>query len=148
MLFLRIDRLSNFPSDGIPKSTVQNKTASSFESIMQKSQSKLQLDALNQLIGRIDIQGSRLVKERSLENLREYKMLVKQFVQESINFGLQLSEKHSFDSHGGMKTNQLIEVVDEKLLELTDQVLSSESDGLETLRIVGEIKGLLINVYM
>lgn len=145
---MRIDRQTNFPSDRLPKNVVEGKAADSFASVMRKSQSKLQLDALNLLISRVDTQGQKLAKQRTLENLRDYKNLVKQFVGESLNYGMQLSEKQSFNMSGGMKTHQLVEIIDQKLIELNDEVLNNEKEGIDILRLVGEIKGLLINLYM
>ncbi|WKA53895.1 YaaR family protein [Planococcus shixiaomingii] len=144
---MRIDRQTNFPSDRIQKNPVETKTADSFANVIRKSQVKMQMDTLNQLMSRIDNYGQKLAKQKTLENLRDYKKLVKQFIGESLGMGLQLSEKKSFHS-GGMKTHQLLEVIDKKLLELQDEVLINEKDGIELLEMIGEIKGLLINLYM
>lgn len=145
---MRIDRQTNFPSDRIQKTQVENKSADSFANVIRKSQAKMQLDTLNQLMSRIDTQGQKLARQKTLENLRDYKKLVKQFIGESLNLGLQLTEKQSFHPGGGMKTHQLIEVIDQKLLELQDGVLLDEKEGIELLELIGEIKGLLINLYM
>lgn len=148
MLHLRIERQTNFSSDRLPKSTVDSKITGTFANVIRNSQSKLQLDSLNQLMTRVDTQGQKLSKQKTLENLRDYKNLVKQFIGESLSYGLQLSDKQSFNHNGGMKTHQLIEVIDQKLIELNDEVLSNEKEGIDTLRLIGEIKGLLINLYM
>jgi uncharacterized protein YaaR (DUF327 family) len=145
---LRIERQTNFPSDRLPKSAVENKSTDSFANVIRKSQSKLQLDSLNQLMTRVDTQGQKLANQKTLENLRDYKNLVKQFVGESLSYGLQLSEKQSFNPSGGMKNHQLIEVIDKKLIALHDEVLNNEKEGIDILQQVGEIKGLLINLYM
>ncbi|TWT27843.1 DUF327 family protein [Planomicrobium sp. CPCC 101110] len=144
---MRIDRPVPIPNDRIQKNTVESKTADSFANVIRKSQVKMQHNALSQLISRIDIHGEKLAKQKTLENLRDYKKLVKQFLTEALNSGLQLSEKQSFHT-GGMKTHQLLEVIDRKLLELQDEVLANEKEGIELLELIGEIKGLLINLYM
>ena len=97
---------------------------------------------------RLETQGKVLVKQRTLENLRDYKKMVKEFIGEAVNGGLQLSEKQSYYSNGNTKTHQIVEIVDQKLLELQDEVMNNEDNGLEILQLVGEIKGLLINLYM
>lgn len=145
---MRIERQTNFPSDRLQKSSVEGKTNDSFANVIKKSQSKMQLDTLNHLMSQVDTQGQKLAKQRTLENLRDYKNLVKQFIQESLGYGLQLTDKQSFNSSGSMKSHQIIEVIDKKLIELQDEVLNNEREGIDTLRIVGEIKGLLINLYM
>jgi len=145
---LRIDRQTSFPSDRLQKGAIESKTTDSFANVIKKSQSKFQLESLNQLMARVDTQGQKLSKQKTLENLIDYKNLVKQFIGESLSYGLQLSEKQSFNHTGGMKTHQLVEVIDQKLMDLQDEVLDSEKEGLHTLDLVGEIKGLLINLYM
>ena len=145
---MRIERPTNFPNDRIPKNPLESKSTGSFANVIKTTQSKLQLDTLNQLMTRVDAQGQKLSKQKTLENLRDYKNLVKQFIGESLSYGLHLSEKQSFNHSGGMKTHQLIEVIDQKLIELNDEVLNNEKEGIDTLRLIGEIKGLLINLYM
>ena len=145
---MRIESQTKIPGDRIQKNIVENKSVDSFARVMQKSQSKLQLDALHQLMSRVDAQGEKLGEQRTFENLREYKNLVKEFMREALSFGLQLSDKQSFSPGGGMKNHQIVEVIDKKLIELQDEVLNNEREGLDTLQSIGEIKGLLINLYM
>ena len=148
MQHLRIERQTNFPSDRLHKTPVENKSSDTFASMVRKSQSKLQHESLNQLMTRVDSQGQKLANQRTLENLRDYKNIVKQFIGESLSYGLQLSDKQSFNPSGGMKNHQLIEVIDQKLIEIHDEVLNNEKEGFDILQLVGEIKGLLINLYM
>ncbi|WP_075619413.1 YaaR family protein [Paenisporosarcina indica] len=145
---MRIERPTNFPNDRLPKNALDSKPTSSFANVIKTTQSKLQLDTLNLLMSHVDTQGQKLSKQKTLENLRDYKNLVKRFIGESLSYGLQLSEKQSFNDSGDMKTHQLIEVIDQKLIELNDEVLNNEKEGIDTLRLIGEIKGLLINLYM
>lgn len=145
---MRIDGQTKIPGDRIQKNAIENKSIDSFSSVMKKSQSKLQLDALHQLMSRVDAQGEKLGEQRTFENLRDYKNLVKEFMREALSFGLQLSDKQSFSPSGGMKNHQIVEVIDKKLIELQDEVLNNEREGLDTLQSIGEIKGLLINLYM
>ncbi len=88
------------------------------------------------------------MKQKTIENLIDYKHLVKQFIGESLSYGLQLSDKQSFNPSGGMKNHQLIGVIDQKLIEIHDEVLNNEKEGIDILQMVGEIKGMLINLYM
>lgn len=145
---MRIEGQAKFPGELLRKGAAEGRSADSFANVMRNSQAKLQLDSLNQLMDRIDLQGQRLAKQRTIENLIDYKHSVKQFVNESLSYGLELSEKQSFHPNGGMKSHQLVEVIDEKLMAINDEVLDNEKEGIEVLRLVGEIKGLLVNLYM
>lgn len=145
---MRIERQTNIPHDRLQRGSVEGKTTDSFSNVMRKSQTKLHLDSLNQLMSRLETQGQRLAAQKTLENLTDYKKVVKQFVGEALQFGMQLSEKQSFNHHGGMKSHQLVEIVDQTLLDLQEEVLHKEEHGMDVLRLIGEMKGLLINLYM
>ncbi|MDQ0430690.1 uncharacterized protein YaaR (DUF327 family) [Planomicrobium stackebrandtii] len=145
---MRIDSQSNIQNERFSVQVAGNKTSEIFSNAMKKSQSKLQNDSLNQLMGRVDEQGQKLSNQRTLENVLNYKHAVKQFVGESIRFGLLLSDEQSQHPAGGMKSQQIIKVIDKKMIEIQDEVLNNEEEGIGTLDLVGEIKGLLINLYM
>ncbi len=148
MLDLRIDGNTQFQGDRIQKLTTETKAAGTFADVMKSTRIQLKNDSLKGLMDRVDLQGHKLAKQRTLENLLAYKAVVKQFISEALSYGLQLSEKQSEHPYGGMQTHQLVEVIDDKMLEVQDEVLRSEEDGLDTLRLVGEVKGLLLNLYM
>lgn len=145
---MRIESQTKFSGDRVHKNAIESKTGDSFAMVMKKSESKMQMDALKQLMSRVDFQGQKLAEQKTFENLRDYKNLVKDFVRESMSSGLQLADKQSFTPGGGMKNHQIVEVIDKKLIELQDEVLNNEQEGLEVLRQIGEIKGLLVNLYM
>ena len=43
---------------------------------------------------------------------------------------------------------KLIETIDEKMIELAEALLDEEKTSVDLLAKIGEIKGLLINLYM
>lgn len=145
---MRIDNQSTIQNDRLLKQANGNKPNELFSNAMRKSQSKLQNDSLNQLMSSVDAQGQKLANQRTLENLVNYKQVIKQFVSESVSYGLQLSDEQSLMSGGGLKPQQIIKIIDKKLIEIQDEVLNNEEEGIGTLGLVGEIKGLLINLYM
>lgn len=145
---MRIDGYTLMQGDRILKAPVEAKSTDTFAGVMKSTHMKLQNDSLKGLMDRVDQQGQKLAKQRTLENLLGYKSLVKQFISETLKYGLQLTERNSEHPFGGMKKHQLIEIIDEKMLEVQDEVLQNEHDGIDTLRLVGEIKGLLLNLYM
>ena len=46
-----------------------------------------------------------------------------------------------------LKVYKLVKEVDTKLVDLTNDILQKEKDSLNLLKRVGEIQGLLINMY-
>jgi uncharacterized protein len=95
----------------------------------------------------MDQQGQQLSETPTFNELRKYKNLVKQFMGEVTKNGIGLYQTESWDPYGGNKTLKTIQVLDRKLMELTDHVLHQQNAGLSILDRIGEIKGLLINLY-
>lgn len=118
-----------------------------FTAIMDKKRSDVTFERLNQKMHEIENQGSKLADSRTVENLRKYKKLVKDFMDDAVKNGLELQEKRGFNQRGSSKIYKLVKEVDKKLVDLTNAVLDKEQKGLDILGMVGEIKGMLINLY-
>jgi uncharacterized protein YaaR (DUF327 family) len=61
---------------------------------------------------------------------------------------LELKDKQGFNFRGRPKSYKVVEEIDQKLVQLTDEVVHKEKNGIHVLSLVGEIKGLMINLYM
>lgn len=118
-----------------------------FSELMQKKRDEANMEKINKLIQDIEDQGKVLAETATIEELRKYKKLVKEFMDDAVKNGLAMEERRGFNRRGRTKTYKMITEVDKKLLELTDAVLKKEEKGLRILDLVGEIKGMLINIY-
>lgn len=128
-----------------PKST--NSGNVRFSAVVQKQDQKMQFDTLNKLLVSIEGAGDRLERSRTFKDLAKYKSLVKKFVKEAVNFGMELKQSQSWNQYGQTRQLKTVKTIDEKLVELTDQVMNKEKDSISILGQIGEIKGLLINLY-
>ena len=121
--------------------------STNFQSLVRTNQSKLQIEQLNRLIGEIEVQGDRLAKGKNLRDLARFKQLVKRFLKETVDYGMEISDQISWGAGGSMSSLQIVKLIDEKLIELTDDLMKNESESIHLLNTIGEIKGLLINLY-
>ncbi|NSL51774.1 YaaR family protein [Calidifontibacillus erzurumensis] len=119
----------------------------SFQEVMGKSRQEMVYEKLTKLVQDIEEQGKVLAESRTIDELRKYKKMVKQFMDEAVQHGLQLEERRGFNRRGRTKIYKIVKEVDKKLIELTNTVLDKEQKSLDILSMVGEIKGLLINIY-
>lgn len=119
----------------------------SFVSVMEQQRNEVQFEKMSKMMQEIDQQGVRLSESQTIENLRQYKKMVKQFLEDAVQNGLDLSEERGFNRRGSIKVYKLVKEVDKKLIDLTNEVLDKEKNGLHTLQLIGEIKGMLINIY-
>ncbi|WP_180960440.1 YaaR family protein [Neobacillus cucumis] len=120
-----------------------------FQNILSGKQISLAKEHFNTLLEGITKQGERLVRSRSLNDLHEYKRLIKSFLQEVVKHGLSLEETASF-SHSSSRERKLkvIKEIDKKLLDLSEEMIKQEDPNIRLLDNIGEIKGLLIDLYL
>ncbi|MFJ7941425.1 YaaR family protein [Peribacillus sp. NPDC096622] len=118
-----------------------------FQQMVQTQDQKMQIQTLNRLIGDIEGAGQRLVRSRTFRELAKYKALVKRLVKEAVEYGLELKQSTSWNEYGQSRPLKTVETIDARLVELSEEILSKEKSSLEILEMIGEIKGLLINLY-
>ncbi|WP_342603694.1 YaaR family protein [Peribacillus sp. FSL E2-0159] len=118
-----------------------------FQQMVQTQDQKMQVQTLNRLISDIEGAGQRLVRSRTFRELAKYKTLVKRFVKEAVEYGLELKQSTSWNEYGQSRPLKTVETIDARLVELSEEILNKEKSSLEILEMIGEIKGLLINLY-
>lgn len=118
-----------------------------FHDLVKKNDEKLQVQQLQKLLKDIESAGDRLARSRTFKDLAKFKTLVKQFVRETVEFGMGLKQSHSWNQFGQGRSLKIVETIDEKLVELTEELIEKEGQSIDILNKVGEIKGLLINLY-
>lgn len=119
----------------------------SFSEVMGKQRDEKAYERIHQLMQKVEDQGKLLSESRTVDDLRKYKQLVKEFMEDAVSLGLRLEEKRGFNRRGRTKIYKIVQEVDRKLLDLTDAVLAKQKSGLDILDMVGEIKGLIVNIY-
>ena len=134
--------------DKIRKDTMQNNIQSAkFGQMITKQDQRMQTEALTKLLGDITTAGDRLARSRNLRDMAKFKMLIKKFLEEAVDFGMGLKQSHTWNGFGEGRKLKIVETIDEKLVELAEEILSQEKSSIELLDKIGEIKGLLINLY-
>ncbi|MEC1408768.1 YaaR family protein [Bacillus halotolerans] len=121
--------------------------SASFKASMENQSSKLKFDQLTRMLTDIEAFGKRLTKSRNFKDLARFKGLVKRFVKEAVDSGLSHETSKSFDLYGNSRTLGLVKEIDEKLIKLTEEMMDQEKPAIDLLERIGEIKGLLINLY-
>nr|WP_219914690.1 YaaR family protein [Thalassobacillus sp. CUG 92003] len=118
-----------------------------FDALVHSQSRQMQEEQLNKLMQDITAQGERVLRSRSFRDLAKYKRLIKGFVEESVQYGKNLKHSHTWNMEGQNRKLTIVESVDDKLEDLTEAVMDQEKKSIDLLGIMGEIKGLLINLY-
>ncbi|MEK3936421.1 YaaR family protein [Sporosarcina sp. FSL W7-1349] len=136
-----LDKLRNNPLQ-----TPQGGTR--FGEMVTKQEQRLQGEQITRLLGDISTVGDRIARSRNLRDMAKFKMLVKRFLKEAVDSGLGLKQSHTWNQFGEGRRLKIVQTIDEKLIELAEDLLDEEKTSVDLLAKIGEIKGLLINLYM
>lgn len=102
---------------------------------------------LNTLMEEITMQGDKLAKKRDIRDMKKYRGLIKDFMNEIINRSHQFSRENFLDRRGRHRVYGIIRMVDQTLDELAQELVKDEQDNLAILAKIGEIRGLLLDIF-
>ena len=103
---------------------------------------------LNKLMSEINRQGELLGKNMDIKELKQYKKLIADFMDEVVNNSLKYSKHNQFDRRGRHKVYAMVKKVNAKVEELSREFLKEERDNIKVLESIGTIKGMLLDIYM
>lgn len=124
------------------------KASTTFSALMQEKRDHKGYERLQQKLALVEEHGQLLAESQTIEHLESYKEKIKDFLKDALDQSQQLEEKRGFNRRGRTKIYKVVEQVDAKLLQLTNTVISGESRRLDILDQIGEIKGMLVNVFV
>lgn len=102
---------------------------------------------LTTLIEEITMQGDKLAKHRDVKDMKKYRGLIKEFMNEIISHSHSFSRENFLDKRGRHRVYGIVRLVDEKLDELAQELVKDEKDNLSILNKIGEIRGLLLDIF-
>ncbi|GHU54274.1 hypothetical protein AGMMS49975_14450 [Clostridia bacterium] len=105
-------------------------------------------ERLNNLIGEITASGKRLAEHMDIGDLRKYKSLVRDFINEVTTNSYKFSRENFLDRRGRHRVYGIVKRVDKELENLSKEVLSAEKDHLRILEKADEIRGLLLDILI
>jgi len=117
-----------------------------FNQIVKSESKRIKQEEIEGLVKDITRQGEKIARFRSLRDLAKFKRMIRQFLEETVYSGLSLNETRSFNHANYAERLTTVEEIDEKLVRLTENVLDQEKSSVDLLGLIGEIRGLLINL--
>ena len=140
----------NQVSQPVPAEQVQNTqpTDGSFKFTLASHIEETELQArLQSLMEEITMEGEKLAKRRDVKDMRHYRGLVKDFLNEVITRSHSFSRENFLDRRGRHRVYGIIRLVDENLDQLAQELMKDEKDNLAILNKIGEIRGLLLDIF-
>ncbi|MCR5427392.1 MAG: YaaR family protein [Lachnospiraceae bacterium] len=104
-------------------------------------------ERLSNLMGEITEQGEKIKKRRDIQDMRRYRSLIKDFMNEVVNRSHKFSRENFLDRRGRHRVYGMVRLVDEKLDQIASELIKDEQDLLLIMNNIDEIRGLLLDIF-
>ena len=98
------------------------------------------------LLNDITAQGNRIAQHMDIRDMKKYRGLVKDFLNEVVYRSHKFSRENFLDGRGRHRVYGIIRLIDKNLDELASELVEDEKDHIAILDRIGEIKGLLLDI--
>lgn len=103
-------------------------------------------EKLSGLMQDITEQGKKISEHMDVRDMKRYRTLVKDFLNEVVNRSHKFSRENFLDRRGRHRVYGIVKLVDKNLDELAGELVKDEKDHLAILGKVDEIRGLLLDI--
>lgn len=103
---------------------------------------------LTLMLEEITQQGDRIKKRMDIKDMKKYRLLIQEFLNEVVTRSHQFSRENSLDRRGRHRVYGIVKLVNETLDELAQELIQDETDSIGILGRIDEIRGLLLDIFM
>ncbi|MBP3422112.1 MAG: YaaR family protein [Lachnospiraceae bacterium] len=136
------------PVTQVQQAETQQVSDGTFKFILASNIAEEELQTrLSSMMEEITRQGDRLSKKMDVRDMKKYRSLIKDFMNEVVNRSHKFSRENFLDKRGRHRVYGIIRQVDDTLDELARELMKDEKDHLSILGKIGEIRGLLLDIF-
>lgn len=103
-------------------------------------------DKLSGLMKDIEEQGKKIAEHMDIKDMKRYRMLVKEFMNEITANSHEFSRENFLDRKGRHRVYGIVKEVDKSLDDLAAELLKDEKDNLAILGKIDDIRGMLLDI--
>ena len=103
-------------------------------------------EKLSSLMKDIEEQGSKIAKHMDIKDMKRYRSLVKEFMNEVTTRSHEFSRENFLDRRGRHRVYGIVKEVDKSLDDLAQELLKDEKDNLAILNKIDDIRGMLLDI--
>ena len=131
----------------VPEATKTVEGDGSFKFTLARAITDADLQAkVDELLSDITAQGNRLAEHMDIRDMKKYRGLIKDFLNEVVYRSHRFSRENFLDRRGRHRVYGIIRLIDKNLDELAGELVADEKDHISILDRIGEIKGLLLDI--
>ena len=139
---MEISRINGRTQINSKRNVVSSKK--SFSQSFSFAQQKKSEQQLKQMLEDIKKKGNRLVITKCYAHVVAYKKIIKEYLESVLDYMYRVKQDISFWQTQYFIT---VEIIDSKLEELTQMLLSDEKENLSIASTIDEISGLIVDIY-
>lgn len=99
------------------------------------------------MVEEITQQGKRIKKKVDIKDMKKYRQLIKEFMNEIITHSHEFTRENSLDRMGRHRVYGIVRLVDKACDELALELIKEEKDQLLILSKIDEIRGMLLDLF-
>jgi len=119
-----------------------------FSFTLNKVEDENLMERLNGLIDEITVQGKKLADHMDIRDMKKYRGLISDFVNEVVTNSHKFSRENFLDKRGRHRVYGIVKLVNKDLDDLAQELLKKEKDHIAILDKTGEIRGLLLDLII
>ena len=142
---MKIQKLFNAQPVQGPEKAEKSDGTFKFTLASQIGEGELQ-EKVNSMLSDITTQGELLAKHMDIRDMKKYRGLIKDFLNEVVYRSHKFSRENFLDKRGRHRVYGIIRLVDQALDELAGELLEDEKNHVAILAKIGEIEGMLLDI--
>lgn len=142
---MKINQLTGAAPIDEQKQPTKTDDSFKFTLVSHIENSELQ-EKLSGLMKDIEEQGSKIAKHMDIRDMKRYRNLVKEFMNEVTANSHTFSRENFLDRRGRHRVYGIVKEVDKSLDDLAQELLKDEKDNLAILNKIDDIRGMLLDI--
>ena len=103
-------------------------------------------ERLSLMLQDITMQGKKIAKHTDIRDMKKYRTLIKDFMNEVAGHSHKFSRENFLDRRGRHRVYGIIRQIDSALDELAQELMKEEKDNIAILGKVDEIRGMIVDI--
>lgn len=143
---LKVNNLQQLQQTG--QKTTVTETDGSFRFALLSSLEEKELQSqLSLMMEDIIQQGNRLGKRMDIRDMKQYRKLIQEFMNEITAHSHEFSRENFLDRKGRHRVYGIVKQINQTLDELAEELLREEKDHIAILSKIDEIRGLILDIF-
>lgn len=117
-----------------------------FREVMQGIDRSNCTEMLTKMSQDIIRQGELLAQRYDIAELKRYKRMLTEFMQEAVRFSYEFNKRPTRDGRGRHHVYATVKRINEKLEKITQDILSQQIDTIQLIADISDINGMLVDL--